>query len=329
MNRKYQLDDRQFEVIDTEVKSYFLGLYASDGCTQRNRICIKLKDLQILEDIRNCLFPNYPIKEERKDKRTYYRLTVNSKLLTESVRQMGLGERKTWSLEKIPAQIPTDLVRHFIRGYFDGDGTIGKRTQRKNQVQLSIASVRREMLESIKHFLTAQKIHSTIYLEKRRGRALPHPQGGYNQDFLDMWRLIFTTHQDRENFIKLCWSDNHICLDRKYTLIKEYIQKRDFYYRNTSFKYPWEEIYQRYLNGEEVPALSKEYGFYIRSLYTWIHKVGKFYRSEYVAHHLGNQVIKTASKLLENPKAQLATTESAKIDVKAARAEKIIGISNE
>ena len=56
LQRKYNIDETFFDVIDTEEKAYFLGLLYADGCnaTNRNAVILSLKedDKEILEKIK-------------------------------------------------------------------------------------------------------------------------------------------------------------------------------------------------------------------------------------------------------------------------------------
>lgn len=52
--------------------------------------------------------------------------------------QYGCTERKSLTL-KFPNCISQELIAHFVRGYFDGDGSVslGKRKNKKSQIKLS------------------------------------------------------------------------------------------------------------------------------------------------------------------------------------------------
>src|SRR5690606_8445162 len=56
-------------------------------------------------------------------KRRYVRLNLNSKKMYNDLLDKGITPRKSLTL-KPPKNVPKDLVRHWIRGYFDGDGSV-------------------------------------------------------------------------------------------------------------------------------------------------------------------------------------------------------------
>lgn len=139
LQRKYPLVEDFFDKIDTEEKSYILGLLYADGYnnTDKNDVCISLKedDVEILNKITSIIQPTKPLfyldmsPENRgmKNTKNQYRLTINNKHISKRLSELGCGKAKT-SVIVFPnlEQIPDNLIHHFIRGYFDGDGSMSK-----------------------------------------------------------------------------------------------------------------------------------------------------------------------------------------------------------
>jgi len=122
---KYKVNDNFFEKIDTESKAYFLGLMFADGCVQSNgkswriRIGLHVQDEMILKQFKNELnFKGVLYKTEIR--RT---LQISSKKMGNDLILHGCVPRKSLILE-YPNSIPDNLINHFIRGYFDGDGCL-------------------------------------------------------------------------------------------------------------------------------------------------------------------------------------------------------------
>lgn len=128
-----------FSEIKTELQAYLLGFIASDGSINDERhtlsIHINSKDKELFT-LFKIISPNAYIQdckgyESKALVRGYtvkntgsIRLNISSKILIEDLHKLGIVERKTYCNMVIPKQIPKDLVIHFIRGYFDGDGCI-------------------------------------------------------------------------------------------------------------------------------------------------------------------------------------------------------------
>lgn len=126
--RKHNFNENFFEVIDTEEKAYWLGFIAADGCVYKNsnawRLQINLQgaDKKHLEKFQNSIKSDYKISEKNIKNSSVCQLKVNSKIMCMDLIKLGIVERK--SLEVKFPNIKKELVHHFIRGYFDGDGNI-------------------------------------------------------------------------------------------------------------------------------------------------------------------------------------------------------------
>ena len=116
-----------FENIDTEEKAYWLGFLYADGCVSQDYkylyVCLSSKDLKHLELFNKCIDSNYKIKY--RDNNRYISLVISKKKFVEHLIDKGCIPTKSLIL-KFPTedQVPKELIRHFIRGYFDGDGCI-------------------------------------------------------------------------------------------------------------------------------------------------------------------------------------------------------------
>lgn len=163
--RKYNLDESFFDKIDTEAKSYFLGLLYADGCNygkRNNAIAIGLqeRDGYILKQFSNELKTDRPLVFRKATKINWQntlRLDINSRKISENLIKLGCWPKKDYNL-KFPTeeQVPNNLINHFIRGFMDGDGSIlySKCHNRKSSYKLSVSfSSCLTFLEPLKEFL--------------------------------------------------------------------------------------------------------------------------------------------------------------------------------
>ena len=129
-HQKYQINEGYFDTINTEDKAYFLGLLFADGYHNIKKNMIRLflnhTDQHIIKDFISCLKYNKAI-----EKRTYshplhqdqYGISIFNQHMSNTLRHIGCTQRKSHTL-RYPLVIPPDMDRHFIRGYYDGDGSL-------------------------------------------------------------------------------------------------------------------------------------------------------------------------------------------------------------
>ena len=139
LKRKYPIQEDFFDDINTEEKAYILGLLYADGYnnTDRNSVTLGLKesDKDILDKITNLIQPTKPLqyidayksrkKTSFENSKNQYRLVIANKHISQRLVELGCGKAKTHKLTfPTEEQVPSHLIRHFIRGYFDGDGSV-------------------------------------------------------------------------------------------------------------------------------------------------------------------------------------------------------------
>lgn len=180
--RLYEFNEKYFENINTKNKAYILGFLMADGCVCKSspskespdRLIIQIsnKDRCILEFIQKELGSKYPIKDYIPNG-TYSdnlmsSLTINSTKLCSDLIKHGVIPNKTGN-ESFP-KLRKNLVRHFIRGFLDGDGWITKGDG--NSITIGFIS-NFEMLKSIKEHISDHidiKGLATIYEDYRSER---------------------------------------------------------------------------------------------------------------------------------------------------------------
>lgn len=135
-NQTYDIDDSFFDVVDSEEKAYFLGWIASDGSVRNSSIRIELHadDAAVLECLSRLITPQGGVspkvckRETMHGPRAY--LELNRKQLVEKVcTHLHISPGSKAHTVQFPT-LADSLVRHFVRGYFEGDGSIPVGTNR-------------------------------------------------------------------------------------------------------------------------------------------------------------------------------------------------------
>ncbi len=158
-SRKYKINENYFEKIDDQDKAYMLGFIYADGGLNRysNSLIIKIQryDRTLLEIFKKLLDYGGIVKDVT-DKMVYkginkeYKmsvLSVTSKKLYSDMIKIGLHPNKSFTIT-LP-KLRKDLIRHFIRGVFDGDGNIHKRKDKYEYLEFSIISGSKVFLEEL------------------------------------------------------------------------------------------------------------------------------------------------------------------------------------
>ena len=132
VNRIYSLNQEYFDIIDTEEKAYWLGFLYADGYNNEkiNLVCLALQDQdqKHVEKFKIALGYGGPIRVSRVSLRKpnnadMYVVTMRSRNLSQKLAKLGCFQCKSLTLQfPNQDQVPHSLMRHFIRGYFDGDG---------------------------------------------------------------------------------------------------------------------------------------------------------------------------------------------------------------
>jgi len=139
--KRYPIIQDYFENIDTPEKAYWLGFLCADGyISKQNGIRLELKKgaseyltlENFLKAIKNEHTSIIEDSRELNEKINYsYYVSFKCKKMTKDLAKHGCVNNKSLILA-YPSTIPQELDNHFIRGYFDGDGSI-KFSVRKNK----------------------------------------------------------------------------------------------------------------------------------------------------------------------------------------------------
>lgn len=165
-SRKHSIiNENFFNTINTEEKAYILGLLFADGSLRYNGFELTLMetDKEILEKISNILYGKIVLNYKKS--RMYcnnpkyickpqYRLIVSSNIMKNDLIKHGCVQAKTFKI-RLP-KLCDNMYRHFIRGYFDGDGCFSISKKRQNVAKVSITSNKHfcdELVEYIKRIL--------------------------------------------------------------------------------------------------------------------------------------------------------------------------------
>ena len=210
-SHKNYKDPEYFSLIDTEEKAYILGFIAADGHVSDKEIIITLskKDVDILEKIRSSIGINKDIKfyignSFNQDKKSEFaRFSFGTKEMISNLRDLGFVRDKTLNFKMPP--IDNSLLRHFIRGYVDGDGYFGKYLHNDGYYRSSmgICGTKEFLLDLMEVF---NSMGFSVF--KKLNKRFDTENCCYT--------LMISGNDNVLNVLNYLYSDSKIFLDRKY-----------------------------------------------------------------------------------------------------------------
>lgn len=198
-------------------------MYA-DGCVlplrkdgygeQEFKISIAEQDLELLEKFKNDIKSTYPIRYDNSDNRgntqTQVIQNLRSQKTVNDLKKLGCVESKSLILQ-FPAdnQVPKEFLPHFIRGYFDGDGSISYYQRSTTYKEFSVNIIGTENF--IKGLYSYLNIGS-IFPDKRKENS---------------WYLSINGNRQIEKLYHILYDNATRYMKRKYLKFQELLKQNE------------------------------------------------------------------------------------------------------
>ncbi len=132
MNKRIlkKINQNFFKTWSSEM-AYILGYFVADGGISislgrtKNPYTFNITsvDLEHLQKIAKTMGSNYKISKKSGSSNNFaYQIQVRNSVLANNLIDLGIHPRKTYNLE--PIKIPDKYFSDFVRGFFDGDGSV-------------------------------------------------------------------------------------------------------------------------------------------------------------------------------------------------------------
>ena len=267
--RKYAINENYFENIDTSDKAYILGFLYADGYNDEKKgtvtIAINNRDISVLNYIKQQLETDYPIWNLDKN---MIRLCIGSKKISQSLSKWGCHQAKTFTLT-FPTFLSEDLIPHFIRGYFDGDGCIHLPNNRNNATINFAGSL--SFLEGVSSFLNKEHDIKTSSFRKHGNIYYI-----YIHRSLDIYKIY-----------NIFYKENTFFFERK----KEKFEK--FFQKISPVKLiDTKDIISLYNEGKTIKEVAKHYNMSVMGVYQRLVKEDSSYiRTTKIEENRKNEII--------------------------------------
>ena len=221
----YYCNYHYFDVIDTEEKAYWLGFLSADGWINKNDksnagvvgIELQYNDIKHLQKFNKCIQGNYRITDRWRtctlspypDKLNHMCvIRIFSVVMYNALESLGFTNNKSFDIE-IP-ELRNDLYRHYLRGFYDGDGCLSVSNNRLS-VSFCTASeaLKNDIIELVRIHNIDIKDYSCIY---KNGTVMYRPE--------------VTKNSEKLKLLDYMYKDASIYLDRKY---KKYLKAKKKY----------------------------------------------------------------------------------------------------
>jgi hypothetical protein len=262
MGTKYTFDENYFEIIDNEDKAYDLGfsyadatisydpnsntyvyhlmLARKDKCHLAGMLTRIHSDFEINDFMKLNTFPNGEQKWV-----AVSAITVCSKKFVSDLVDKGCGPRKTQVIRLPIGKIPEHLMRHFIRGYLDGDGCWylvyrDRKHDGNSKLDGSVSLLsNKEFCDDTKKWLIDHNIINKAVVAKKRKA--------------EIFYMRCTGLIQISKLFHFVYDDAAVFLDRKYNKVKDKVLRLDEANerstKHTIFPDRYNKIVEAYKNG--------------------------------------------------------------------------------
>lgn len=195
----------------SEEMAYILGFITADGCIRKNNYSYKLhlnvhkKDKDILDKIRERLSPKNRMGHYKKE--DMYMFSFASTTMYNDLIRLGITPKKTFEVK--PPKIPKKYIKHYLRGYFDGDGSIS--LAKRKDMKRKFPSI--GIIGNMHMISYMQRIFNKITSSKLKIHKL-YSKGGFK-----LGKLYYTCKKAMI-ILDFLYKDSNIYLDRKYNKYK-------------------------------------------------------------------------------------------------------------
>lgn len=126
-HKYYEIDERFFSNWSPKM-AWVLGLLYTDGYMIGNNIRLRMNDKDVIEKVTAHLKYSKPVAILYYNKNPLYNVEFQREVMADDLRKLGLHSSKSFTL-KFP-DMPNEMIRHFIRGCWDGDGGFGVKNEK-------------------------------------------------------------------------------------------------------------------------------------------------------------------------------------------------------
>ena len=206
---RHKFNHNFFDNIDNEANAYFLGMMLSDGFVQEGRTGLNLTDRDVIEKFKKAIEYDGEIRVldgAKPHHKKHYEINLYSVYMQKVLEKYNIVQNKSLILEFPNKElIPNNMIRHVIRGIFDGDG--GFKYYEKRKSWNIVITGTKDICEKIKEY---SKIDSEIYYASQKENS-------------NTWQWVVRKRLEIIKFVEWIYGNTTIYMDRKFKQREECI----------------------------------------------------------------------------------------------------------
>jgi len=211
----FDINEHFFKDWSSEM-AYVLGLVITDGCISKTgTVSLSMNDKELLEKVRKVMGSEHKIEPSKHQKNLYIFHFARENMVRD-LEKFGVVPKK--SLIVTFPTVPEDYLPDFIRGVFDGDGSIYFDTRSKNcPMRTSFHSGSKDFIEKLEDNLTKL--------------GMPERKISYQKTKNGIYYGIRYSHKDSVKLFNILYKNaqNSLFLDRKYRRFLKGLKKGGFF----------------------------------------------------------------------------------------------------
>ena len=214
--------------------AYILGFAFADGSIYKNTLSIIVtqSDEAVLNFIKNEVGSDKKIRRYNhngnRGTKPYSVFCINSRVAADRLRELGIKESKTYLDEPFP-NMPDNMVPHFVRGFFDGDGCA--HVAKKGACHVKLIGTPKFIMGMVKRLSQLAGMVEKQPLIQQGKRAT--------------WAIVYWTNpNDIRKFYRFIYENADFCYARKKDTLKNWLERPD---RKEINRIPWTDEQRKQL----------------------------------------------------------------------------------
>lgn len=278
--RIYKVNTNFFSKWSPEM-AYILGFTCADGNVHERTLAWELSNkhksnLELLQSFNKVMNSNYPIRKRPSS----YRLRMSDSIMLKDVKKLGIVPNKKKIL--IFPKVPNNYLRHFLRGFLDGDGWITTRVRKNGGKEICVGfsngsfQFTKTLVDNLLNIIGVTKVNlrERKKITKKGKTSVTYQLEFYSHNANKIIKFLYDSLSQEDLYLKRKYSK--ALKATNYYKDQEQVKKVGRKYSNIQYKFKTDiiklmkkDLYQNELIPKEI---ANKLGVSLSTLYRWLDK---------------------------------------------------------